>query len=74
MKSNEDTTVSSHFYARRRNQILRTLTLSGGLSGGDLNVQAAVPIIGRGKRAGASASIVIAELKSLLWTLEAATA
>src|SRR6266852_9780761 len=34
MKSNEDTTVPSPFCVRRRNQILRTVAVCGGPSGG----------------------------------------
>ena len=55
---------------RRMDQILRTLTLCGGLSGGDSNVLIEIPIIGRAKGEGASASIVIAKPKSLLWILD----
>ena len=56
---------------RRRDQILRTATICGGLSGGDSNVLTAIPIIGRAKGEGASASIVIAKPKSLFWILDA---
>jgi hypothetical protein len=54
-----------------KDQILRTSTLCGGLSGGDSNVLTAIPIIGRAKGEGASASIVIAKPKSLLCSLDA---
>lgn len=71
MRSHEDAQVCPRTLWRRRNQILRTLTLCGGLSGGDSNVFPAIPIVGRAKGEGASASIVIAEPKSLLWILDA---
>jgi hypothetical protein len=72
MKSHEDThRCGLALLWRRWNQILRMLTLCGGLSGGDSNMLTAIPTIGRAKGEGASASIVIAKPKSLLWILDA---
>jgi hypothetical protein len=58
MKSKEDTTVPSHFHARRKDQILRTVANCGNSSGGDSNDVELPRAMPRGR--GETASLIVA--------------